>query len=389
MSGLVTCFGVELLEAQIVLPINGRWWAKLISNTPTVPLDGAQATIAAEGGLSLTGTVQHAGVRLEAIHAHVVGGAGGLDKPVVGAWRSATARDPLQALASATGEKLSSTIAAAILSTPIAYLTLAGTGGVGLDAICRAIGPECHWRFLGDGTMWVGNETWPAARLDDDSPIVDTAPAEHRFIIAPATPSLLPGYALGGVGNIVEVIHWVEPNQVRTWVTTETSLSDTMRDLVRRALSLLPGAFPSVDRLALYRATVQACASDGSTVDISPEARHLGPMQGVPVRVGLPGATATMQSGAIVLVGWEAGDPMRPYAVPAWEAGASVVKLVLRATTIYLGDDSGADALVKKTEFGSHTHAAGTLMAPEHAGLVTGSTASASAITGTTQVQAK
>jgi uncharacterized cupin superfamily protein len=114
-------------------------------------------------------------------------------------------------------------------------------------------------------------------------------------------------------------------------------LSESFRALVRRALGLVDDALPTyrpqVDRMALYRAEVQTCAADGSTVDVTPESAHLPAMQGVPVRVGIPGAVATMHPGAVVLVGWEAADPARPYAVPAWEAGAGTIKLTLSADT--------------------------------------------------------
>ena len=98
----------------------------------------------------------------------------------------------------------------------------------------------------------------------------------------------------------------------------------------------------AVDRLALYRAQVKACASDGSTVDVAPEDARLDAMQGIPVRVGIPGAVAIMSAGAIVLVGWEKGDSALPYAVPSWEAGASVTKLILNGSTVIAGAETGA-----------------------------------------------
>jgi hypothetical protein len=65
-------------------------------------------------------------------------------------------------------------------------------------------------------------------------------------------------------------------------------------------------------------------------------------VQGVPVRVGMPGVTAVVAAGAVVLLGWEKGDPSRPYAAPAWEPGASVTKLVINGTVVYLGAEAGA-----------------------------------------------
>jgi hypothetical protein len=143
-----------------------------------------------------------------------------------------------------------------------------------------------------------------------------------------------------------------------------------------------------IDRLALYRAEVKVASNDGKTVDVAPEDKRVEPHQGVPLRTGIPGATAVVQPGAIVLLGWEAGDPSRPYAVPSWENGATVTKLVLKAQTVYLGDEAGAEPLVRKSDFDNHTHAAGTLQAAPN-GAVTGATAGATSVNGTQNVRGK
>jgi hypothetical protein len=85
---------------------------------------------------------------------------------------------------------------------------------------------------------------------------------------------------------------------------------------------------PPLDYMLFYRAEVRVAAADGSTVDVQPEDGRIPSHQGVPIRVGIPGAVATVMPGAIVLLGWEKGDPSRIYAVPAWESGAKVTKLV-------------------------------------------------------------
>jgi hypothetical protein len=44
-----------------------------------------------------------------------------------------------------------------------------------------------------------------------------------------------------------------------------------------------------------------------------------------------------------------------PYAA-LWQGGESPIKVVLKGAMVYLGDESGALALVTKTDFDSHTH---------------------------------
>lgn len=120
-------------------------------------------------------------------------------------------------------------------------------------------------------------------------------------------------------------------------------LTTSFRRLVRIALGLdeEPGKPPQIDQLAFYRAEVKACASDGSTVDLQPEDSRIKGHQQVPVRTGVPGLVAVVQPGAIVHLGWIGGDPSKPVAVPIWES-ATTTKLVLAATTVYLGAESGA-----------------------------------------------
>lgn len=73
---------------------------------------------------------------------------------------------------------------------------------------------------------------------------------------------------------------------------------------------------------ALYPCTVEAQAADGA-LDLTPDddaIRGTG-LQAVPIRHGLPGVTVKVKQGARLLVGFETGDPTRPFAA-LWEPGA-------------------------------------------------------------------
>lgn len=73
-----------------------------------------------------------------------------------------------------------------------------------------------------------------------------------------------------------------------------------------------------LDHLALYPCRV--VSQDGDRLDLAPESDRLAPCAGVPLRFGLPGVTATVPAGTRVLMGFEHGDPSRPYAA-LWELG--------------------------------------------------------------------
>lgn len=128
-------------------------------------------------------------------------------------------------------------------------------------------------------------------------------------------------------------------------------LIDGFRSAVRAILGLPddPGQPPDLIRLGLYRARVDACAGDGSTCDVTPEDKRISPEKNVPVRVGIPGASAVVAPGAVVMLGWERGDPGRPYCVPHWESGATVSKLTLSGTQIQI--DGQTEAVILGTTF--------------------------------------
>lgn len=117
-------------------------------------------------------------------------------------------------------------------------------------------------------------------------------------------------------------------------------------------LPIDPGQPPDLMRLGLYPARVDVCASDGSTCDVTPDDKRISPQKNVPVRVGIPGAVSVVAPGAVVLLGWERGDPAKPYVTPAWTAGATVNELVLNATMAYIGAKGGANfiALANKVQ---------------------------------------
>jgi hypothetical protein len=104
--------------------------------------------------------------------------------------------------------------------------------------------------------------------------------------------------------------------------------------LVRRIVGLPDdeGAPPHIDRLAHYRARVDACASDGSTLDVTPEDKRISPEKNVPLRLGIPSMTVVVQPGAIVWISWDAGDPKKPHCLPCWET-AMVTKVIITDMT--------------------------------------------------------
>jgi hypothetical protein len=90
----------------------------------------------------------------------------------------------------------------------------------------------------------------------------------------------------------------------------------------------------------LYPATVQRQDTDG-TLDLYPEdpAIQGTGLSKVRIRHGLPGVTVKVPTGANVLLGFENGDPAKPYAA-LWNSG-SVTEIVF---------DNGTQAIARQND---------------------------------------
>ncbi len=166
------------------------------------------------------------------------------------------------------------------------------------------------------------------------------------------------------------------------------SVSDRAKEAL---LALLGMGTPRVDYFTTYRARVVKQSGDLLKVDIIPDDSRIPQRQDVTIKWGIPGVTAQISPGAFVHHGWEGGDPSKPY-VMLCESGATVVKLVLDATMVYVGGESGAKALATKDDFDNHTHLAGSLTSPAGTagGPVTGTSgAPVMPATGTLNTKAK
>lgn len=103
--------------------------------------------------------------------------------------------------------------------------------------------------------------------------------------------------------------------------------------------ALVRAANPTVDYYAFYRATVVSQTGDGRYVDVRPDSPKIPGMSKVPLKLGLPGATAKFSGGAKVLVGWEDGDPRFPVAI-MFGGGESVTQLTIVADKVELGGEN-------------------------------------------------
>lgn len=114
-------------------------------------------------------------------------------------------------------------------------------------------------------------------------------------------------------------------------------------DRLKRALfALFKASVPRLDYYTTYSAKV--VIQSGDLFDLQPDDARIPPMGGIPIRHGLPGVTIRIPPGSTVLVGWENGDPSRPFCA-LWQGGeGNVTRITIVADTIELGG-SGLDPI--------------------------------------------
>lgn len=102
-------------------------------------------------------------------------------------------------------------------------------------------------------------------------------------------------------------------------------MSDARSRILEGLSRLVAALTRRVDHLALYPCTVVAQRADG-TLDLRAEDARIGSPASIPYRT-LRGLSVSVPAGARVLLGFEGGDPARPYAA-LWELGdATVIKV--------------------------------------------------------------
>lgn len=108
-------------------------------------------------------------------------------------------------------------------------------------------------------------------------------------------------------------------------MTAAETWLDKLRAIVRSMLTRR-ATMTGVDLLGMYRAKVVAQSSDMLSLDVQPDDTRIPGMSGIPLRL-TPGLRCKVAAGKFVLVGWDGGDPSKPYATPAWDAAGTTVEI--------------------------------------------------------------
>lgn len=340
---LVSVNGKDALSMRAELPRVGAWHVDVKVDSADAIASPVTVTIN-DGVLVLKGSVARGGLFVDTAHVRIVAGAGGLNRLAKPRhYVSPTVRSILAHICADAGETLSTTVSVALLNRHLEHWTTAALpGGAIIARLCATLGPDIVWRFVRDGTLWLGVETWPDSGLKeiDDYQVLHEWPEAGAQQLGVEAPQILPGTTLGG-RRVSRAVHEVG-EATRTTVWFEDAGATTERAAAAWA-SAIGGAV--VD--TFYRASYvgELIQQEDDTVDVRFKDARLPSMAKVPIYSGVPGLRTTHAAGGRVSISWAAADPAQPRA-ECFDASVSGGSLVINADQIVLGGETGAEPAV-------------------------------------------
>ena len=217
---MITVNGHIGLDASLLLPRTGVWQADVRVDTAD-EITGPVTINVDEGRLVLRGTVARGGNWQDTGYLRVLGGAGGLLKEAPPKhYVATTMRIVLGDLLAGAGETLSPRTAKLPVST-FMWTTIGVPIGPLITRLLASAAPTHTWRVLTDGTVWVGDETWPDSKVkESDFQTLDEDPSRAVALLGVETPLLMPGVMLGD-RRVSYVEHRLGGPQTRTRVWFE------------------------------------------------------------------------------------------------------------------------------------------------------------------------
>lgn len=270
-------------------------------------------------GRARRGFVHRGGVESGRWRGRIVGGAGGLGA-ILGptAFADTTLAVVLEETLREAGEALAPT-SGDLTATVARWARIAGPTHHTVADVARAAGYV--WRVLDDGAVWVGPETWSPLSLGADLDVIEHDPATGRYDLGGvAAQSIDPGRVVTLDGDVVRVgalEHRLSDDVLRAVLYADRA-ADAGSRLTAAFDAMARRALREVDYLAVYPAKVVQQNDDG-TLDVLADSPRVALPRAIRYRT-LPGLELTVPAGTRVAVGFEQGDPSRPYAA-LWELG--------------------------------------------------------------------
>lgn len=297
---------LDVLNADLALPITGNWIAHGALREPSAPTGPASLLLTGTDGTTnaFNGFIRRSGEWAGAAEARfvLVGGAGGLARTIGPSdhAKETTVLLVAQGIANVCGEQLAPEVADELAGLTVPrWLRAEGTGLEAIGLLAQEL--TLDWRVLDSGLVWFGLTTFPV--VDDavalgDQPMVEDHD-DGRFDARPSSAALRPGVTCRE-RQITCVTYRVSPD-----VFTVEALYSVSGEPARPIL-------PVVYRQT-HGARVVSQNADGTLELVVDDARILG-LSRVPFRVGVPGARVIIPANSRVRCAFENGSAQGVFA---------------------------------------------------------------------------
>ncbi len=221
---LTTLQGLPVLELRLTRPLLGLW-------VVTAEVDHQDADELYVDTLELKderstyrGTAVRSGVISGIARLDMVGGTGGLLKPIPPRhFREVTVKTLVESLLELAGEELDASSTAKVLARTLPFWSWGGDplnerASRHLTSITDKLG--VNWRVLPNGKVWVGIDAWNPAGDDLAALELDRDDADGNVLLATETLELGPGVSLAGrhVGRTEHTFGRTESLRTTFWV---------------------------------------------------------------------------------------------------------------------------------------------------------------------------
>jgi hypothetical protein len=318
---------VELIENRSAA------WTAIVELEAEEPIAGA--VVLDMEGERFAGTVVQSDVSGARVKVLLVGGAGGLQKPLPALhYYQPTLGNVLTDVARESGERCDPAIPATVFGRRLPHWSrLEGEAHMALRQVADELGLQ--WRITRAGLIWVGEETWPA--IAPHYVTTDYSPELRLLTIAYADdddkPVVAPGMTLDGK-RVERVETRLTERQVRQDVFFDDSKGQAgLFTVVAKKIReiVLPKLFLS----RFYGARVAGQEVDGSVTILLDDPMVGGKFKGldhVPLTFGLPGVKVVLPNGSRLRLFWDAGNPSRPRAA-LFDQDAAAEEITITAST--------------------------------------------------------
>ena len=314
---ILTANSRMVLQARISMPRTGAWTADLTVAGGDALTGAVDLVYGDEFSVAWRGTVWQGGGYVDTTMVRIVGGAGGLSKPLPPKfYRNAPASIVVGDLLRECGETLSPTSGDLTKNLQWWQRGRATTAGEELEQLVGDLGMA--WRVLQDGTVWIGRDTYPVQTLVHQ--VLEEYPDEGRVVIGSDLPTLLPATTFDGQ-RVARVTHTVDDVALRTDVVFERTVGFAL-DIMEGLRSLIRKAFAPTLYLGAYPGRIVSQGADGS-IDWVPDDQRLAGMTGVPIELGLPASKVKIAPGTRCSVAFRNGNKSQPY-VSSWDTGTAI-----------------------------------------------------------------